>query len=570
MPSSILQLGERGEDRGPLRARLARDELDGPPRGEHRPGRIAGGAADMGQPLVEEPERDAVAPLVEAADRRLEVGRRARHLAGREGRLRGTHLEVDAVRGGRRAVAGRPRPAPGPRGATSASSSDASSSAAAWRSPANAAASMAADRRAGAGRGRPASARRRPTAVRPGSSRGPRDGGSGRSAAGRARRPPDRVVPEGDGVARSRRGTRCAERLRAAGPQVGVERRRRRARGPVTERGGGPVGVDLERRGDRRQLVRAQRPVGQRQQAQDAAALRRADREAGDDQLVEGAGQRRARQLAARGQELLGDQRQAARSFGDEEQQAGRRPFALDPLDQRGQLVAVERRQCQALGGRGPAAIAARSVVQRVVAADDVGLVGADDRQPLVARDPGQERDERAGGGVGVVEVLEDEDDGLPLAEPAEQAEDALERSAPGGAPGRSARRRRPAQPISAEPRREIRQQPDDLGAPDRAGGQVVVGQVARGRADGPDDRAVRLVGAGRPGASRAGRSSARAAARIRSMASSRKRVTPTPAVPPSSRVRVWPCGGVVESRREPGECLLASHEARARVRWQA
>ena len=54
--------------------------------------------------------------------------------------------------------------------------------------------------------------------------------------------------------------------------------------------------------------------------------------------------------------------------------------------------------------------------------------------------------------------------------------------------------------------------------------------------------------------------------ARIRSIASSRKRVTPTPAVPPSSIVRVTPVGGVVQSAREAGKCLLASHEARARV----
>ena len=54
--------------------------------------------------------------------------------------------------------------------------------------------------------------------------------------------------------------------------------------------------------------------------------------------------------------------------------------------------------------------------------------------------------------------------------------------------------------------------------------------------------------------------------ARIRSMASSRKRVTPTPAVPPSSRVRVTSVRGVVESPGEAAECLFSPHEARARV----
>ena len=64
----------------------------------HRPGRIAGGAPDLGQPLVEQPEPDAVAPGVEPADRRLEEGRRPGGLADREGRLRGADLEVDPVR----------------------------------------------------------------------------------------------------------------------------------------------------------------------------------------------------------------------------------------------------------------------------------------------------------------------------------------------------------------------------------------------------------------------------------------------------------------------------------------
>ena len=102
-----LELGERGKDRGSFRTRLARDEVDRPPRGVHRPGGVPGGTADVGQPLVEETERHAVAPGVEATDRRFEVGRRARHLADREGRFRGTHLEVDAVRGGRRPSPGR-------------------------------------------------------------------------------------------------------------------------------------------------------------------------------------------------------------------------------------------------------------------------------------------------------------------------------------------------------------------------------------------------------------------------------------------------------------------------------
>ncbi len=54
--------------------------------------------------------------------------------------------------------------------------------------------------------------------------------------------------------------------------------------------------------------------------------------------------------------------------------------------------------------------------------------------------------------------------------------------------------------------------------------------------------------------------------ARIRSMASSRKRVTPTPAVPPSSRVRVTPCAASSSAAARRRECLFSPHEARARV----
>ena len=180
------------------------------------------------------------------------------------------------------------------------------------------------------------------------------------------------------------------------------------------------------------------------EQAQDAPALLGADRQPGDDELVERAGQRGARQFAAGGEELLGDERQAAGPFGDEEQQAGRRAFALDPLDQRGQLVAVERRQRQALGRARAGGDRAEVRRPRVVAADDVGLVRADDRQALFARDAGQERDERPGRGIGQMEVLEDEDDRMLLAQPAEQAEDPLQRPRLAPFRARSGRRRRP------------------------------------------------------------------------------------------------------------------------------
>ena len=186
MPSSIFSWASVARTVGPLGARFSRDELDRPSRREHRPGGVPGSAPDMGQPLVEEAQRDAIAPSIETADRQFEIGRRPRHLADREGRLR----ERLGGRPGPTLVApsaGRPLSAAGLRGATAPAPGTRA------RRP------RRGDRRRtppprwprsapAVGRGRPASARRRPTAVRPGFAPMPRDSGCGRSAAGRVPR----------------------------------------------------------------------------------------------------------------------------------------------------------------------------------------------------------------------------------------------------------------------------------------------------------------------------------------------------------------------------------------------
>ena len=223
-----LQLGERGEDRGPFRARLARDELDRPSRREHRPGRVPGSAPDMGQPLVEQAERDAIAPGVEAADRRFEVGRRARHLADREGRLRGTDLEVDPVRRVRRLPPGGRRSAAGPRAARAPARARRARRRRRGDAPANAAASMAAIRaRCGSW----------PTSQCQATADGgpPRLCRQGRVIAGPGDRQQvarhgtsDRCVAEGDDVVASRPGNRW--RAPRCGRPTGRRRARRRRR----------------------------------------------------------------------------------------------------------------------------------------------------------------------------------------------------------------------------------------------------------------------------------------------------------------------------------------------------
>ena len=223
MPSSILSwasaattvarsgLGSRGTSSTARRAACI------------APGRVAGGPADLRQPLVEQTEPDAIASGVEPADGRFEEGRRPRGPPDREGRLRGADLEIDAIRGGPRPDDGPRRPVRGPSGRDSASSSAASSSAAACRSAGGRAPPRSPPSGPRADRTRRASVPPRPTAARRGWRPARRGSGSGRSAAGRA----------DDGLAdRSRGGSdgvvaldqeAVGERLGPAGPQVGVE-----------------------------------------------------------------------------------------------------------------------------------------------------------------------------------------------------------------------------------------------------------------------------------------------------------------------------------------------------------
>ena len=249
-----LELGERGQDRGSLGTRLARHELDRPPRGEHRPGRVARRRGGCG-PAARGGDRAARGRAGHRGRRSPIRDRPSRATSGRPRRPPPRH-GPGGRRGPRRAppVAWPVRPVAGPRGATGQARATASSSAAAWRAPANAAASIAADRAAmrvvadqpvpGHGRRRPAQARREGRVVA-----GPRD----RQQVAR-HGAPDRRVAERDGVAGLDQEA-VRQRLAAARPQVGVEHAVALARsGHRAWRGAGRV--DLERRGDRRQLVR--------------------------------------------------------------------------------------------------------------------------------------------------------------------------------------------------------------------------------------------------------------------------------------------------------------------------
>jgi hypothetical protein len=171
--------------------------------------------------------------------------------------------------------------------------------------------------------------------------------------------------------------------------------------------------------------------------------------------------------------EALGSSRRAASSSSatsgdppDARPRAGAgwpTPLALDALDQRGQLIPIERRDDKPPGWLRPGHDRIEIRGPRFVPGDDVGLRGPDDDEALIAGDPRQERDDRPCGGVREVQVLDHEDDRVPLPEPAEQTEDALERprlASLGG--GRAAATGRSADCVEA--RRQIGQQADDLG----------------------------------------------------------------------------------------------------------
>ena len=63
-----------------------------------------------------------------------------------------------------------------------------------------------------------------------------------------------------------------------------------------------------------------------------------------------------------------------------------------------------------------------------MTAVELVRAEGRDDEKSLVTQVPDEERQQIAGRAIGPVDVFDDEDDGLPLAETRQEDEDRLER----------------------------------------------------------------------------------------------------------------------------------------------
>ncbi len=282
------------------------------------------------------------------------------------------------------------------------------------------------------------------------------------------------------------------------------------------------------------------RPLRRRQQSQHAAAFGRPAGEAGRDEVGERPGERRALELAARRDQLLDDERRPRRALGHQDDDRGRRTLPVDPLDQPGDLATREGREVHP-DGRPQARLDDREVLaQRMLPGEPVGLVGQDERDPLVARDAGHERRERAGRRVGGVQVLEHEDDRPLGGDPAQPAEQGLQGArlaalGVGEVAGARARpRARHARPCPAGPagsggrRGPAARRPPSSGR-SASSGPSASSTAAHGGSTGP-----LACPRSTSGGSRARRRSGRAA-------SSTKRVTPIPAPPPTITVVAGP-----------------------------
>ena len=149
-------------------------------------------------------------------------------------------------------------------------------------------------------------------------------------------------------------------------------------------------------------------------------------------QRVAQRGGQRAAALAG-GEQLLHEQRVAlaARVEAVEQLGAGRR--TEDVLQRGGELVAAQRTEGHAAHAR-VALQLGQQRAQGVAAVQLVEAVRADDEHALAAQRVGQEGDEGARGGVGPVEILEDQHDRALGAHAVQQGEQRLEEAALGGA----------------------------------------------------------------------------------------------------------------------------------------
>ncbi len=203
------------------------------------------------------------------------------------------------------------------------------------------------------------------------------------------------------------------------------------------------------------------------------------------EQVAQGVGETGAAALVGGDGELLDEEGVAVGAFEDVVD-AVRFGFAgEDAGDLPVHLLAAEAAQFDAVDGAQPVEFGEEGA-QRVAAVDVVGAVGGEDDQAAGAQGAEQIGEQMAGGGVGPVQVLQDEDDGVLGGDPFQQAGGELEEAGhallvaaglAGGGDG------------------ELGQQPGQFLLLPVGGGRELVGQfpaqLAQGRGEGGEGQAV-------------------------------------------------------------------------------
>ena len=167
--------------------------------------------------------------------------------------------------------------------------------------------------------------------------------------------------------------------------------------------------------------------AGDRGHAQDGRCCLRHCGDVSEQDLAERRREARAgAALAARGQQLLGEERVAVRAAVDIRHELGVGLRAEDRAEQRGDLGAAETGEVDPLDAA-PAIQFGEPRQQRVATVELVAAERADEQDGHVPEGPDEVGDGLAGCAVGPVQVLDDQQHRRALGKPLEQAEERLE-----------------------------------------------------------------------------------------------------------------------------------------------
>ena len=202
-----------------------------------------------------------------------------------------------------------------------------------------------------------------------------------------------------------------------------------------------PQGIVEGRLGDVRR--RLHQPVGDVDAAdcgrsQHLLGRGREHAEAGGEDVVEGLGQSLLVAVERGRQQLLGVERVARRATPDGLDELGPRSLAADAGELEDHLVAVEPGEVDAVHPT-PAIELGEVPKQRVATGQLVTAVRDHDEHRLVQEVDQEERQQVAGGAVGPVRVLDDEEHRFPFPQPAEHVPHRLEQTLPGDRAGQPA-----------------------------------------------------------------------------------------------------------------------------------